>query len=268
MPWRGDSTQDARRRHSLNAHLAYTGVVDGIHGNENSFTASFIGTFHDTNPCHTTPTDPAALALVAAVASNWQCYDENIRDGAVPTPGRDGGAGQVDPPGPGGGTGPTAPPGTFIPGCPLTGALNAGCDWHLAREGIPAIDINCTGEHNLLSTCAGTVIAHSFDTPGTGPDGLISGGGLGVLITVQCDSGLIVRYGHTDQGDLGLTPCADDGTPSNCIPFAGTRVVTNQVVGHCGVPTTGRSSGPHLHLEVFNGGSRICPLDVLPPQCP
>ena len=43
----------------------------------------------------------------------------------------------------------------------------------------------------------------------------------------------------------------------------GKRVEQGQIIGYVG--TTGRSTGPHLHYEVLNGGKQVNPLRIKMP---
>ncbi|GAA1764247.1 hypothetical protein GCM10009747_25040 [Agromyces humatus] len=65
-----------------------------------------------------------------------------------------------------------------------------------------------------------------------------NGGGLGVLVEVQHNIGgelITSSYGHMQYGSLAVS--------------VGQRVTAGQQIGLVG--TTGQSTGPHLHLEMF-----------------
>lgn len=267
---RPDFSDAERVMHAAIAYMDYSGYAPGVHGNETSFGDSFSGVgFHDSFPCWTTVSDPVAQPVLTSVQSNWKCYNDNLRAGGLPTPGRDSGTGQAGPTGSSGGTTTEpAPTGSYVPGCPVSnssGYLSWDCTQHLANEGIPAIDIaiNPSATVPLLSPCDGTVI---FRGQNSNPKGCFATGlsgpyqtGLGCEVRIQCDSGLIFRYGH-----MPVNYCTDG-------PGAGTRVNVGTQVGQVG--TTGCSTGPHVHVEVFQGGdlgvgTRICPLNVLPAGCP
>jgi len=70
-----------------------------------------------------------------------------------------------------------------------------------------------------------------------------------VVIDHIIDGQLVsTRYGHMEYGSLRVSP--------------GETVKAGQVIGQVG--STGKSTGPHLHLEVLIGGTtRIDPLPWL-----
>ncbi|MBY6046755.1 peptidoglycan DD-metalloendopeptidase family protein [Vannielia litorea] len=85
----------------------------------------------------------------------------------------------------------------------------------------------------------GTPIYAAFDgtVSYTGP-----GGGYGNLLKITHAGGMETRYAHLSK--FGSQP--------------GQRVSAGDVVGYVG--TTGRSTGPHLHFELYLGGTAIDPL--------
>lgn len=78
-----------------------------------------------------------------------------------------------------------------------------------------------------------------------------AGGDYGVTVVIDhiIDGQLVsTRYGHMEYGSLRVSP--------------GETVAAGQVIGQVG--STGKSTGPHLHLEVLLGGTtRIDPLPWL-----
>ncbi|MFL0564482.1 M23 family metallopeptidase [Microbacterium sp. 179-I 1D1 NHS] len=78
-----------------------------------------------------------------------------------------------------------------------------------------------------------------------------AGGDYGVTVVIDhiIDGQLVsTRYGHMEYGSLRVSP--------------GETVTAGQVIGQVG--STGKSTGPHLHLEVLLGGTtRIDPLPWL-----
>nr|WP_262981992.1 M23 family metallopeptidase [Microbacterium oleivorans] len=78
-----------------------------------------------------------------------------------------------------------------------------------------------------------------------------AGGDYGVTVVIDhiIDGQLVsTRYGHMEYGSLRVSP--------------GETVKAGQVIGQVG--STGKSTGPHLHLEVLIGGTtRIDPLPWL-----
>lgn len=69
--------------------------------------------------------------------------------------------------------------------------------------------------------------------------------GYGLTLLVDHENGKRTRYGHA----------------SKLYASAGERVEKGQVIAQVG--STGRSTGPHLHFEVFVGGRRVNPLSVI-----
>lgn len=70
-----------------------------------------------------------------------------------------------------------------------------------------------------------------------------------VVVEIEHGSGVVSRYGH-------LEPELDVGV--------GQPVSAGDIVGSIGL--TGRTTGPHLHLEIWSSGVPIDPLLVLPPR--
>lgn len=68
------------------------------------------------------------------------------------------------------------------------------------------------------------------------------GGSYGNMLLVKHDNGLITRYGHA----------------SKLLAGKGERVTRGQRIGLIG--STGRSTGPHIHYEVYVGSTRVNPL--------
>ncbi|MEZ5744230.1 MAG: M23 family metallopeptidase [Sphingomonadaceae bacterium] len=69
-------------------------------------------------------------------------------------------------------------------------------------------------------------------------------GGYGKYVRIQHPNGLGTGYAHM----------------SRIAVSSGTRVSAGQVIGYIG--STGLSTGPHLHFEVYRGGRKIDPLSV------
>lgn len=65
--------------------------------------------------------------------------------------------------------------------------------------------------------------------------------GYGNMVIVEHDDGTTTLYAHNREN----------------IVVTGTRVDRNSIVAHSG--STGRSTGPHLHFEAWNGGENITP---------
>ena len=81
-------------------------------------------------------------------------------------------------------------------------------------------------------------------------DGVITeagwNGGYGKAIDLKHDSTYMSRYAHLDSFAEGIQP--------------GTSVTKGQIIGYVG--STGRSTGPHLHFELYKDNQYIDPLGV------
>ena len=133
----------------------------------------------------------------------------------------------------GGGGSETSPPPTTGWGWPAAcGRVTSryGARWGRMHQGV---DIACTSQM------------------GGNPPIYASRGG--VVYTTNCGSGygLCVMIDHLD-GDLSLY-----AHMSSLAVGAGSSVEKGQVIGREG--STGNSTGPHLHFEIWKGGSRIDP---------
>ena len=97
----------------------------------------------------------------------------------------------------------------------------------------------------------GTDYAAVTGTPVVAPaDGVIvearRWGGYGNWLRIRHANGLETGYGHLSRYGSGIR--------------AGQRVSQGQVVAYVG--TTGASTGPHLHYEIWRGGQRINPSGI------
>lgn len=83
-----------------------------------------------------------------------------------------------------------------------------------------------------------------------GGDGVVQvakyNGAYGNYIKIRHNSEFSTAYGHMNGFAKGIKP--------------GTRVKQGQVIGYVG--STGRSTGPHLHYEVIQGGRRVNPRTI------
>lgn len=70
-------------------------------------------------------------------------------------------------------------------------------------------------------------------------------GGYGLLVEVKADDGTVSRYAHADRVDVNV----------------GDRVDVGDSIATVG--STGRSTGPHLHLEVRKDGQAVDPTTAL-----
>lgn len=71
-------------------------------------------------------------------------------------------------------------------------------------------------------------------------------GGYGLAVTVRHNETFTTRYGHFSRIAKGIRP--------------GTAVKQNQVIGYVG--STGHSTGPHLHYEMYRHGAKVNPFTV------
>ena len=69
-------------------------------------------------------------------------------------------------------------------------------------------------------------------------------GGHGNYVRLAHGGGIDTGYGHMSRIAVGV----------------GTRVARGQVIGYVG--STGLSTGPHLHYELFRGGQAVDPLSI------
>jgi len=71
-------------------------------------------------------------------------------------------------------------------------------------------------------------------------------GGYGKAIDIKHDATYMSRYAHLDRFAAGIKP--------------GTAVTKGQLIGYVG--STGRSTGPHLHFELYKDQQYVNPLSV------
>jgi LysM repeat protein len=97
----------------------------------------------------------------------------------------------------------------------------------------------------------GLDIANKTGTPlYAAEDGVVeisswNSGGYGNMVLIRHANGIKTRYGHA----------------SKLLVKAGEKVSRGQVIALMG--STGRSTGPHLHFEVYVGGGRVNPLNYI-----
>jgi len=115
---------------------------------------------------------------------------------------------------------------------PAQGTLTStyGARWGTVHYGI---DIANSIGTPILSAMAGTVID-------SGP-----ASGFGLWVRVQHANGVITVYGHINESLVSV----------------GQRVSAGQQIATMG--NRGQSTGPHLHFEVHQNGSKIDPLPWL-----
>jgi murein DD-endopeptidase MepM/ murein hydrolase activator NlpD len=98
----------------------------------------------------------------------------------------------------------------------------------------PAIDIGGPYGARVYACAAGTVVDWGRET------------GYGFRIVIDHGNGIRTSYGHLKGTWVHV----------------GDRVSRGQLIGEVG--STGRSTGPHVHLEVWVSGTRVNPLRYLP----
>lgn len=96
----------------------------------------------------------------------------------------------------------------------------------------PGLDINGRLTNNIYAVDDGTVIYSGWNS-----------GGYGYMILIDHGNGMKSRYAHE----------------SKLFVEAGDQVIKGQTIGKIG--STGRSTGPHIHFELYVNGSRVNPLN-------
>ncbi len=237
-------------QHAMIYYLDISGTFPGLHATAQALEDAdpSIGT----GTCVLGSGDGAADAIAGAAATAAVCMHGTYV-----------GAGAVTPSGTVGGGALGGVPGFFVASCPMSGTLTADCAWHLDVEGIPAVDIGAASGTQQFSVCPGVITFQGWHertlaTCGEGSGGPSVGGtcrGYGIMTKIACDNGYELLYGHGHPDTL----------TSGSVKHTGDRVEPGDVVALNG--TTGNSSGPHLHFEMFQGGVRVCPLPSLPLGC-
>ena len=108
-----------------------------------------------------------------------------------------------------------------------TGPINGGFDWH------PGLDIAVDIGTPVYAAAMGTVEMAGWN------------GGYGQYVKIRHGNGYESAYGH--MSGIAVT--------------AGQQVRKGEIIGFVG--STGYSTGPHLHFEVFVDGENIDPLYML-----
>ena len=96
----------------------------------------------------------------------------------------------------------------------------------------PGVDINGNLSNSIYAADDGIVTFAGWNK-----------GGYGNMILIDHGNGIITRYGHA----------------SVIYVHAGDQVKKGQTIAQIG--STGHSTGPHLHFEVYVGGKRVNPLE-------
>jgi len=116
-----------------------------------------------------------------------------------------------------------------------SGKLAWPTDQHLINQyfhtGHPGLDINGNLSNHTYATDDGIVTFSGWNS-----------GGYGNMILIDHGNGMVTRYGHH----------------SKLYVKVGDHVTKGQVIGQIG--STGHSTGPHLHFELYVNGRRVNPL--------
>ena len=107
-----------------------------------------------------------------------------------------------------------------------------GPRWGRHHDGIDISDANCYGTP-VLASDGGIVVSAGWE------------GGYGNCVVIKHSNGYYTRYGHMPYGAIKVVK--------------GQRVSKGQRIGSIG--NTGRSTGPHLHFEIREGGPYGTVLD-------
>ncbi len=112
---------------------------------------------------------------------------------------------------------------------PASGTITTSFSWYH-----PGIDIANRAAPPIIAADSGTVITAGWD-----------GTGYGNMIIIDHGNGYRTRYGHLKAIYVSV----------------GQTVQRGNAIGQMG--STGRSTGTHLHFEIYKVGTRISPLSVL-----
>ncbi len=112
---------------------------------------------------------------------------------------------------------------------PTQGTITQRFSWYH-----PGLDIANSGYPTVVAADSGRVSYAGWDSSGYGN-----------MVLVDHGNGYITRYGHLSQ----------------IMVISGQTIGRGQAVGKMG--STGRSTGPHLHFEIYQNGVRVNPLNFL-----
>jgi len=128
------------------------------------------------------------------------------------------------------------------------------------------------GRHDVNGVTTGTPIYCPFEATAYYKQATTSIGGqrkltsYGNYIDLRCDNGYRIILAHLSRFEGAATPITATAKQSGSTYTysRGTREVSaGNILGYVG--TTGNSSGPHLHIEVYNpSGVRVDPATVFP----
>lgn len=103
-----------------------------------------------------------------------------------------------------------------------------------------------SGYHPGIDNATAQGVPMKAILPGTVLEATYDNYGYGNTVVVSHQGGMQSRYAHLNTIRVST----------------GQRVYADTVIGTVG--NTGRSTGPHLHLEIYDQGRAINPLDILP----
>lgn len=112
---------------------------------------------------------------------------------------------------------------------PTAGTITQRFSWYH-----PGLDIANRGLPQVVAADAGNVIYAGWD-----------GAGYGNMVLIDHGNGFKTRYGHLSQ----------------IFVISGQAVARGSAIGKMG--STGRSTGPHTHFEIYLNGGRVNPLNYL-----
>lgn len=112
---------------------------------------------------------------------------------------------------------------------PTQGSITQRFAWYH-----PGVDIANRGLPMVVAADAGKVVFAGWDSAGYGN-----------MVLIDHGNGFTTRYGHLSQ----------------IMVISGQSVGRGSTIGRMG--STGHSTGPHTHFEIYKGGSRVNPLSYL-----
>lgn len=112
---------------------------------------------------------------------------------------------------------------------PAAGTITQRFAWYH-----PGVDIANRATPMVIAADAGRITAAGWDASGYGN-----------MVLIDHGNGYVTRYGHLSAISV----------------IAGQTVGRGSIIGRMG--STGRSTGPHLHFEIYLKGTRVSPLNYL-----
>ncbi len=112
---------------------------------------------------------------------------------------------------------------------PTAGTITQNFAWYH-----PGLDVANRGLPGVVAADSGRVTSAGWDASGYGN-----------MVLIDHGNGFVTRYGHLSS--IGVV--------------AGQTVSRGSLIGRMG--STGHSTGPHLHFEIYKNGARVNPLNYL-----